>query len=777
MCCFDKTGTLTSDEMRLRGVRLWNKENDGFASELEESTLVMPDSNEGSEVPWETRRVMAACHSLATAGLSSNRKSGGANIVGDPLEQAVLRHTGYILNGSNMMVPGESVGPNRKTLMILHRFAFSSKLKRMTVLVTEEGANNEVWALCKGAPETIKEFLTAESTPSKYDDIATFHMSRGRRVLSMAFRKIGVTKDVSKLKDKGRESIERDLTFAGFLILDCPIKPDTKSVISELTKSGHNVVMITGDAILTAAEVAKQVGILKRKISNEQKAKVSASTSVRKVFKIQRKTSAEVGKSNGTDVLAAFECTPLLSNDTTSKSLTLPLCELDQIKALVTRGEASLCVTGDTLSQIAKTALYTTSPESGLSPNATLDEKHMLLDSKAQVVLSRIVPLVSVFARHAPHQKEAVVAAFNRGGFHTLMCGDGTNDVGALKRAHVGISIISAPEVESKQRAASEHIRQTKKANSRSGSKRKASLEESMQRLREAQEELDHVELGDASVAAPFTSRAVSIKCCKDVIQQGRCTLVSMLSIYKILGINCLVNGLVLSKLFMHGVKQGDRQLTILGMVIAALFFFVTKAQPLSSLSSIRPPPSVLCTSVLCTISGQFVIHAATILVITEAGLLFVDPYDPSLVPDGPFNPNVLNTCTFLLTCLTTINTFAVNYRGRPFMKDLRENKLLFRSLAISYSALFICVIEAFPPLNDLLQLTLLPTALDASTRANLIANSDLSGSFLRRLVVGQSFDFRVFVCVLMIVDTMISFSIERSVISRFEGKDTPQKR
>ena len=80
----------------------------------------------------------------------------------------------------------------------------------------------------------------------------------------------------------------------------------------------------------------------------------------------------------------------------------------------------------------------------------TNEEKIVLLDPIAQAVLTKLVPLISVFARHAPHQKEAVLAAFNHGGFRTLMVGDGTNDVGALKRAHVGISIISAPQVESK---------------------------------------------------------------------------------------------------------------------------------------------------------------------------------------------------------------------------------------------------------------------------------------------------------------------------------------
>jgi cation-transporting ATPase 13A1 len=167
---------------------------------------------------------------------------------------------------------------------------------------------------------------------------------------------------------------------------------------------------------------------------------------------------------------------------------------------------------------------------------------------------------------------------------------------------------------------------------------------------------------------------------------------------------------------------------------------------------------------------GQFAVHTVAILAATDTALSFADPYDPSFIPDGSFNPNSLNTCTFLLTALASVNTFAVNYRGRPFTADLRSNQLLYRTLQVCYGILFACAFEVFPPLNELLQLAPLPSAhaeiLDYAFSKRSVSTVN---SLLLQMV--QTLEFPAFLTLLMLVDTIAVFGLERSVVASFEGR------
>ncbi|KAL3759437.1 hypothetical protein ACHAWU_000736 [Discostella pseudostelligera] len=814
-CCFDKTGTLTSDELRLHGVRLPNTAevvhddditirmtNESKENRKDDGDLILFDnilsraklSHEShrdnddtnmdsiniirSLLPHETLRVMVGCQSLATTHVFVQGRDGRTivqtELCGDPLEVAVMEGCGFTINSKTdtvvekerptlVMDTRSPLSSGSVSIKVLHRFAFSSKLRRMTVLAIDAENPNDLkdatlWALTKGAPEALKPMIDPRSLPVDYEQSYLRQMMLGRRVLALAYRNLGknTTSTLAKWKSS-RDNLESKLTFAGLLIMDSPLKADSARVIKELRAGNQNVVMVTGDAVLTAAEVARRVGIID--VPHERTYELCYEENIdsgdHQPF-VFRSLNHSVRVEDKADNLLWY------SSSNYSK-----------LEAMLRSGAANFCITGDVLTKLANHAVRMETKD----PSAVaLDDRAVLNHPAASMELSRLAPIISVFARHNPRQKEAVISAFNSSGRHTLMCGDGTNDVGALKRAHVGVSIISVPDLEAKQRLANDVIsavrseekrerKSSKKSSSKSGNKRRRAerVERSLRALAEAEDELNFVSLGNASVASPFTSRKTSIRCCKDILQQGRCTLAIMTQIYKILGVQCLVNALVLTTLHQKGVKQGDRQLTAVGLVVAVLFLFVTRGKPLSRLSTRQPPSSVLCKETMISMFLQFIIHFAAIMSVTYMSDVYVDPYDPSIVPDGPFYPNTLNTATFLVTVLSTINTFLVNYRGRPYMESLSENVLLFRSIQACYFILFVCAMEVFPPLNQLMQLSPLPRT--GPPTFNLRDDEEGYGNIL---IIGavNAVGFRTMLCIIMSLDTMMVTLAEKTVRS-----------
>ena len=592
VCCFDKTGTLTSDEMILRGVIIPVKDqvNGGSGSsgnkdslkdslkdspkDSPDSTLTSPLAATDASIPRSTSRILAACHSLAI--------SDGA-LIGDPLEKAVMSAVRWTTKGENSVVPldanatassddsSTNSSTNSSSIHIVKRFAFSSALARMSVVATStdsgKQASSQLALLTKGSPEMIKPLLDPATVPKHFDVIAKLHMSKGRRVLALASRDLD--KSFAEIKDEKRENLEKNLRFAGFLVLDCPVKNDTVAVIAELVASRHRCVMITGDAVLTAAEVARKVGIVTAK-------------SDRTLELQKKKTGKEEEEGESSFSWHSMEGDggepiPFSIHGASSSKDLEKLCKEGY----------ELCVEGSVLESVSAAAAASSSSSSSSSSSRDGEDekeeeksssklKNSMLSASSLGALSRLVPHVSVFARHAPRHKEAVVAALNKANSFTLMCGDGTNDVGALKQAHVGISLISVPEIEKKRREALDGVRLLQKAEKLSRKLEKAAKAGDLQKvaelekqqkkaekktrgggptnasikvkMKEADEELSFVSLGDASVASPFTYRGTSIDCCKQVILQGRCTLVIMLQIYKILGVNCLVTALILSR-------------------------------------------------------------------------------------------------------------------------------------------------------------------------------------------------------------------------------------
>ncbi|RLO09653.1 hypothetical protein DYB28_004372, partial [Aphanomyces astaci] len=166
--CFDKTGTLTSDALEMHGVA-------GLLA-----TSVVPLDNPvqlvaPTALPTSVQLILAGCHSLMVVD---------GKVLGDPLETTILSHVKWNLRPGDVLVPHWSFSPGPKSMKIVHRYAFSSELKRM---------------------------------------MYTHYAMKGCRVLALGSKSLS-TRDLQRFKTIARSTMETDLVFGGFVVLDCPLK-------------------------------------------------------------------------------------------------------------------------------------------------------------------------------------------------------------------------------------------------------------------------------------------------------------------------------------------------------------------------------------------------------------------------------------------------------------------------------------------------------------------------------------------------------------------------
>ena len=254
--CSDKTGTMTQNKMTV--THLWangkiiNVTGQGY----DPDGSFVSNNREINPIKEEHLQKLLAYGMVCNhADLIGER--GNFKIDGDPTEGALL-------------VAAMKAGFNRDELLqdykIVQEFPFDSTRKMMTVIV--ENKKGERFAITKGAPDILinisESVLAAGKTQLINKDWKEKLQSAVDHLASQALRTIAVGyKTVPKNTIFMNESeVEKGLTFIGLHGMIDPPRPEVKDAIKECKEAGIKTVMITGDHVITAKAIGKQLGIL-----------------------------------------------------------------------------------------------------------------------------------------------------------------------------------------------------------------------------------------------------------------------------------------------------------------------------------------------------------------------------------------------------------------------------------------------------------------------------------------------------------------------------------
>lgn len=227
--CSDKTGTLTQNRMTLTKVYL-----DG-ADSLEDV------SSENSEAAKQLIRYGALC----CDGSVIFKEDGTEQHIGDPTETSII-----VAAHKNGM---EQEQLNRQYPR-LAEIPFDSDRKLMTSVNKIDGKNI---VIVKGAFDMMTSRCVA-------GDIAAAQrmnelMSKDAlRVLAIGYKEIDTVPE-----NPTSEELENGLTLMGLVGMIDPPRPEAKAAVATCRKAGIKPVMITGDHVVTASAIAKELGILK----------------------------------------------------------------------------------------------------------------------------------------------------------------------------------------------------------------------------------------------------------------------------------------------------------------------------------------------------------------------------------------------------------------------------------------------------------------------------------------------------------------------------------
>lgn len=245
--CSDKTGTLTKNEVTVTSFTTtegtFEVEGTGYKPEGE---IFLNDASVQITDQTVAKRLIQASKACNDAEL--REKEGTWSIDGDPTEGALIT----VAHKSGF---GE-FSPKR-----IDHVPFESDHKYMATL-NEVDDDRVIYV--KGAPEVLMDFCSHEMTSEGdreiqkefWDEEIERQANEGRRVIAAAYK---ITyNDTSAIE---HEDFNSGFIFLGIFGMIDPPRPEAIEAIKKCKEAGIMVKMITGDHVITARAIGKELGI------------------------------------------------------------------------------------------------------------------------------------------------------------------------------------------------------------------------------------------------------------------------------------------------------------------------------------------------------------------------------------------------------------------------------------------------------------------------------------------------------------------------------------
>lgn len=238
--CSDKTGTLTENKMTVTNIYA-----NGQYIDVENFTIeavgTIPQGQALSKVDF-TKELLFNFALNSTADITTEGES--VQFIGNPTECALLT----VLH--RQKIDYQNL---RKQYTIVQNYSFSSSTKNMTICIQmQEG----YLILSKGSPEKIRSICQlTQAEEQALQEQEMLWQKQAKRVLAFAH------KWVAELPQT-REACESMLHYDGFVAIADPLRASVYAAVQTCKNAGITVKMLTGDNIVTATEIARQLHLL-----------------------------------------------------------------------------------------------------------------------------------------------------------------------------------------------------------------------------------------------------------------------------------------------------------------------------------------------------------------------------------------------------------------------------------------------------------------------------------------------------------------------------------